>query len=160
MKYMINGDGLRVVLWLSDLKSYVNDFLFDDSVRKELFSLLKNDLCSGLTLVGGEPFSLENSNYVAELFLEVKEKFPSKTIWCYTKYNWEELIKYYSINNKFSVILDSLDVLIGGDFSFNSSFVSNYVGGSSHCIIDVKKSLAKKQEIFYIFDYDHTLGTF
>lgn len=161
VKYMVNGDGLRVVLRISDLENYVDDFLFDEKVREELFALLKNDLCNGLTLIGGEPFSLSNSKYIAKLFLEIKEKFPNKTIWCYTKYKWKELIDYRELDNNYFDIIESVDVLLDGNFNLFQPFLtSSYVGGGKHCVIDVKKSLDKKQEMFYIFDYNHTLGIF
>lgn len=93
-----NGDGLRVVLWLSgcshkckgcqNSQTWDKDsgILFDESTKEELFRELNNDYISGLTLSGGDPLNENNLNDVLNLITEVKNQFNKKTIWLYTGY--------------------------------------------------------------------------
>ena len=67
-----NGDGLRVVLWLSGCSHHCkgcqnpqtwdtnSGIKFDDNVFSELFDELEKDYISGLTLTGGDPMFENN----------------------------------------------------------------------------------------------------
>lgn len=62
-----NGDGLRVVLWLSGCSHHCNKcqnpqtwnsdsgIPFDNEAKQELFTELSKDYISGITLSGGDP---------------------------------------------------------------------------------------------------------
>lgn len=84
---MMNGSGLRVVLWLSgcshkckgcqnpqtwDAKSGIP---FDESAKEELFRELDKDYISGLTLTGGDPLFEDNLDGVLELVTEVNKRY-------------------------------------------------------------------------------------
>lgn len=84
---MNNGEGLRVVLWLSgcshkckgcqnpqtwDVNSGI---LFDESAKEELFRELDKDYISGLTLTGGDPLFEENLDGVLDLVTEVNKRY-------------------------------------------------------------------------------------
>ena len=91
---MLNGEGLRVVLWTSGCLHHChacqnaitwdpNDgLLFDENAKKEILEELEKDWCSGLTLSGGDPLYPENREEVAKLVTEIKKVFKMKTIWC------------------------------------------------------------------------------
>lgn len=76
---MNNGEGLRVVLWLSGCSHKCkgcqnpqtwdtnSGILFDESVKKELFRELDKDYISGLTLTGGDPLFKSNLDEVLDL---------------------------------------------------------------------------------------------
>ena len=101
---MLNGEGLRVVLWVSGCSHHChacqnavtwnpNDGLvFDDTAKKEIFDELQYDWCSGITLSGGDPLFLGNREEIAKLVLEIRNRFKDKTIWLYTGYTFEELL--------------------------------------------------------------------
>ncbi len=127
---MLNGDGLRVVLFVSgcghhclgcqnpetwDTKSGI---LFNDSAKEEIFTELNKDYVSGLTLSGGDPLNDSNLDDILKLVREVKAKFPERTIWVYTGYTYEEL---YADDagpdfEKRQEILAYCDVLVDGRF--------------------------------------------
>lgn len=73
---------------------------------------LKNSLLSGITFSGGEPFL-----WASPLCL-LAEKIHSlgKSVWTYTGYTIEEVIKQSSSNPDFMRLLKSTDVLIDGRF--------------------------------------------
>ena len=97
-----NGDGLRVVLWLSGCSHHCyncqnpqtwdanSGIPFDESAKEELFRELGKDYISGLTLTGGDPLFESNLDGVLDLVNEIRLSFPNKSIWLYSGYQWEE----------------------------------------------------------------------
>ena len=88
----------------------------------------------GITLSGGDPLYRKNREPVFELCKKYKEKYPDKTIWLYTGYEWDiisdlEGLKY-------------IDVLVDGKFKEDlKSFELKFRGSSNQRLIDVKKTL-------------------
>ena len=143
---MLNGDGLRVVLWVSGCDhackgcqnpqtwSVHSGIPFDEDAKKELFEELSKDYVSGITFSGGDPFHTSNRNEVLELIKEIKVKFPNKTIWVYTGYTWEHI--------KDLAIMKYIDVLVDGRFVEELADVNYpYAGSTNQKVIDVQKSL-------------------
>ena len=146
--YMLNGEGLRVVLWVSGGSHHCpacqnvitwncNDGLeFDDAAKEEIFKDLEEDWCSGITLSGGDPLFKGNRADIVSLVCEIREKYPNKSIWLYTGYTWEELLE--EDDDVIKVILNNIDVLLDGKFILRlASEAIHYVGSSNQCIIDV-----------------------
>ena len=82
-----NGDGLRVVLWLSGCSHHCyncqnpqtwdanSGIPFDESAKKELFRELDKDYISGLTLTGGDPLFESNLDGVLDLVTEINKRY-------------------------------------------------------------------------------------
>lgn len=82
-----NGEGLRVVLWLSGCSHKCkgcqnpqtwdanSGIPFDESAKEELFRELDKDYISGLTLTGGDPLFESNLDDVLDLVNEVNERY-------------------------------------------------------------------------------------
>lgn len=151
---MLNGDGLRVVLWLAGCSHHcqacqnpitwdANDgLIFDEAAKREVFAELEKSWCSGLTLSGGDPLYIGNREEVSLFVKEIKGKFPGKNIWCYTGYTWEELMKEVKEDENLKTILDNVDVLLEGRFVLSLALEKlHYVGSSNQRIIDVRSSL-------------------
>lgn len=151
---MLNGDGLRVVLWLAGCSHHcqacqnpitwdANDgLIFDEEAKREVFAELGKSWCSGLTLSGGDPLYVGNREDVSLLVSEIKSKFPDKNIWCYTGYTWEELMKQVKDDENLKIILNNVDVLLDGRFVLSLALEKlHYVGSSNQRIIDVRSSL-------------------
>ncbi len=97
---MLNGDGLRVVLWVAGCSHCCKGchnpvtwdpdggLLFDETAKKEIFDQLDKSYISGLTFSGGDPLHSANRAEVQKFAKEVKEKYPDKTIWLYTGAVW------------------------------------------------------------------------
>lgn len=160
---MLNGEGLRVVLWTSGCSHNCtacqnaitwncNDGLdFDLEAKEEIFKELEQDYCSGLTLSGGDPLFIKNREDISKLVVEVSEKFPNKTIWIYTGYTFEELLLEKNSDKYIETILNNTDVLLDGKFIIHLAQEKlHYVGSSNQCIIDVKNSLKENRKILYI----------
>ena len=93
-----NGDGLRVVLWVSGCSHHCkgcqnpqtwdtnSGVPFDESAKEEIFKELNKDYISGITLSGGDPLNEANLDGVLGLVNQIRLLFPQKTIWLYTGY--------------------------------------------------------------------------
>lgn len=103
---MNNGDGLRVVLWLSGCSHHCyncqnpqtwnpnSGIPFDESAKQEIFNELSKDYISGITFSGGDPLHENNLDEVLKLVNEIRISFPEKTIWLYTGFQWEQIMDY------------------------------------------------------------------
>lgn len=160
---MLNGDGLRVVLWTSGCSHHCqachnvitwnkDDGLeFDEDAKKEIFCELEKGWCSGLTLSGGDPLLMESREVIAQLVSEVRNKYPKKSIWCYTGFTWEQLLEQKKNDKDLEKILHNIDVLLDGKFILRLAQQElHYVGSSNQCIIDVQKSLQKDKKVLYL----------
>ena len=143
---MLNGDGLRVVLWLSGCSHCCKGchnpltwdpdggLLFDDAARDEIFEQLGLPYISGITFSGGDPLHPANVEGVRELIAQIREQFPDKTIWLYTGSLWEEI--------RMLPIVQTLDVLVDGEFIEEQKDVKLlWKGSANQRVIDVQATL-------------------
>lgn len=75
----------------------------------QLLKIVLSDEFSNVTFTGGDPF------YQAEAFTELAsaiKAFSNKTIWCYTGFTYEEILK----DETMAKLLDYIDVLVDGPF--------------------------------------------
>lgn len=115
----VNGTGLRSVLFLSgcphhckacqNVEMQSTDYGDRVSIESIWKRIEKNaPLIDGITLSGGEPFE----QAAALLPLVQKVKASGLTIWCYTGYLYEDLLK----DADQSKLLAYIDVLVDGPF--------------------------------------------
>lgn len=149
---MLNGEGIRVVLWLSGCehrcKGCQNPLTwnpdggidFDVKAREEIFTALKQKHISGITFSGGDPLHHANRGKVFCLLKDIKQQFPSKTIWIYTGYTWEEIQ-----SNKFLPhIVKYADVLVDGRFNEKLADMNyHWAGSTNQRVIDIQETLKK-----------------
>lgn len=151
---MLNGDGLRVVLWVAGCSHCcrechnpvtwdVNGGLpFTVEEKQEIFRELNKDYISGITFSGGDPLHSANIMDVTELAKEIREKYPKKTIWLYTGALWEEVCK--------EEIVRYLDVLVDGEFEADKKDVTlHWKGSSNQRVIDVPATLKAGDVVLY-----------
>lgn len=126
---MLNGDGLRVVLWVAGCDHHCpgcqnpithdqnGGILFDEAAKAEIFKELSMDYCAGITFSGGDPFYQANIKTVLVLAKEIREKFPDKNIWSYTGYTLDEIMRDDSCyGNDRRLFASQLDVLVDGRY--------------------------------------------
>ena len=154
---MVNGDGLRVVLWVAGCdhccdgchNSYTWDknsgLKFDDKAKQEIFAELEKDWVSGITFSGGDPLLCDNRETVTNFIGEIAEKYPNKTIWLYTGFTWEEINTLPNI--------DKIDVLVDGEFVRKLKVPKlKWKGSSNQRVIDVKQTLNKGYIVLHTTD--------
>ncbi|BCK01841.1 anaerobic ribonucleoside-triphosphate reductase activating protein [Anaerocolumna chitinilytica] len=145
---MLNGTGLRVVLWVAGCNhgckgcqnpvtwDICGGLPFDEAAKEEIFAELRKPYIEGITFSGGDPLHPENRKDVEKLITEISLKFPNKNIWLYTGFSWDEV--------KYLPLMDKLDILVDGRFIEALKDTKLYWRGSSNQkVINVKESLAK-----------------
>ena len=143
---MLNGDGLRVVLWVAGCEHHCKGcqnpitwdpeggIEFDENAMNEIFRELEKPHISGITFSGGDPLHPNNRNQVLHLATIAKNLY-GKTVWLYTGYDWEQIHRMPGIEN--------IDVIVDGKFKQDLADTSYpWAGSTNQRIIDVKKSLA------------------
>ncbi len=159
---MLNGDGLRVVLWVAgcshccpgcqnpitwDPNGGLN---FDEAARAEIFDQLDKPYISGITFSGGDPLHSANRLDVRALMAEIKEKYPNKTIWLYTGDVWENVWQY--------PLMKYVDVLVDGEYKQELRDVTlMWKGSKNQRVVDVQASLKKTDPtvpVLHCPDYD------
>ena len=151
---MLNGDGLRVVLWVAGCThrceqcqnpitwDIAGGIPFDDAAHNEIMMELGKDYISGITFSGGDPLHPDNREEIAELIREIRNRFPQKTIWLYTGFEWDEIKNLPSVAD--------VDVLVDGPFQIDKLDVKlHWRGSSNQRVINVKETLRLGQLVLW-----------
>ncbi len=152
---MLNGDGMRVVLWVAGCEhkcpecqnpvtwDICGGLEFDEAAKAELFEELEHDYISGVTLSGGDPMHTKNRGDIEKLVDEISEKFPDKTIWMYTGYEWQDI--------KDLPLMQKIDVLVDGRYIKEQRDVNlPWRGSANQKVIDVKRSLELGKIVLWV----------
>ena len=158
-----NGPGVRVSLFVSGCTHHCKgcfnseawDFNygkpFETQAEEEIFSALSPDYIEGFSLLGGEPFEPQNQEALLPFLRRLKEKFPNKSIWCYSGYSFEDIIAG-NVGDKLTAVsmLSLIDILIDGEFIEEQKDLHlRFRGSANQRIIDVKKSLRADKIVFW-----------
>lgn len=151
---MLNGDGLRVVLWVAgcshgckgchnpvtwDVKGGIP---FNEEAKAEVFAELEKPYISGITFSGGDPLHEANRADTGALIREIKKTFPEKTIWVYTGYEWEDI--------KDLPYIQDADVVVDGRFLEELKDPAlHWKGSENQRVIDVKRTMEKDEIVLH-----------
>lgn len=151
-----NGPGVRISLFVSGCphhcKGCFNEITWDFNYGKPytqdtinyILELLKPDYIRGITFLGGEPMAPANQYEVLNTMHQIKEHFPSKDIWLYTGYLFDnDIMEKMSNTLPYTKELVSyIDVLVDGPFIEDKKNLNlQFRGSENQRIIDVKKTL-------------------
>ena len=156
---MKNGDGMRVVLWVSGCnhacKNCQNPQTWDPTsgipfVKEsvdEILDAMKYDYISGLTITGGDPLFPTNREDIYNLLRIINKNYPDKTIWMYTGYTLKEIINTFQDYEK-DILEKYVDVLVDGPFMEAYKDVSYpWAGSTNQKVIDLKKTFERIRDI-------------
>ena len=164
-----NGVGIGCVLWVSGCNCHCFnchnqstwDFnagqLFTEESMQEILQEISKPYISRLTLSGGHPLDPRNIDEVYRITKRVRQAYPSKSIWLYTGYTWEQIIEKDKIYEDHEVnspspldVVKLCDVLVDGAYVDELRDISlAFRGSSNQRIIDVQKSLAENKVILW-----------
>ena len=159
-----NGPGVRVSLFVSGcthrcpgcFNEVAWDFGYGDPFTQDtidsILGMLKPSYIRGLTLLGGEPFEPENQKGLLPLLRQVRENYPSKSIWAYSGYLFEKDILSGRLGDEAVTkeILQYLDVLVDGPFvEAKKNLGLRFRGSENQRLIDVKKSLESGETVLW-----------
>ena len=155
-----NGVGVRVSLFVSGCNHHCKECFnqeawdfnygeeFTDNEMNKIIDMLKPDYIKGLTLLGGEPMELVNQKGILPLVKKIKELYPNKTIWCYSGFTFEQIMKMMEEWETTRELVKYFDVLVDGKFMIEKKDVSiKFRGSSNQRLIDLPKSLEKKEVV-------------
>ena len=150
-----NGKGVRVSIFVQgctfNCKNCFNpethDFAggkeFTDDTINRVLELCANENIEGLSILGAEPMHPTNIEGVSLLAKKFKEKFPQKTLWAWTGYNFENYLKDKEI-------VKYLDVLVDGQYVDElHDFRLKWRGSSNQRVIDIPKTLKKGEIVLF-----------
>lgn len=158
-----NGTGVRVSLFVSGCTHHCPecfnevawDFHYGEEFSQETIDYILNALkpthIKGLSLLGGEPMEPSNQQGLLPLLKQMYEMYPSKDVWCYTGYLFEDLQKGGKVHTDITdELLNYIDILVDGPFILAQKNIRlKFRGSNNQRIIDVKKTLAEKTIILW-----------
>ncbi|MBR4455610.1 MAG: anaerobic ribonucleoside-triphosphate reductase activating protein [Solobacterium sp.] len=156
-KYDIaNGEGVRLTLFVSGCTNHCKgcfqpqtwDFSYGEPYTEETEAALLKDLAdvniSGLTLLGGEPFEIENQRVLVGLLRKAKALFPEKNVWCYTGFVYDRDLaeggkRYCEVTDE---MLSLIDVLVDGPFQEAEKDIRlAFRGSRNQRVLDLKQTI-------------------
>ena len=159
-----NGEGVRVSLFVSGCRNHCKDCFqpetwdfcygrpFTEETEREIYAELDKPYVGGLSLLGGDPFEPENQRALLPMLRRIREKYPQKSIWCYTGYDFEldlltGRVGDWSVTQEF---LSYLSVLVDGPFVLKEKDITlRFRGSRNQRVIDVPKSLITDQVVWW-----------
>ena len=148
-----NGNGVRVTLWVSGCthkcKGCHNSWTWNynqgkifaedsDEILNKLSNWLSRDYVDGLTISGGDPLDQDKNTLfeLKQIINWVKMNFPTKTIWIYTGYTYEELNEYQL------AVVEGIDVLVDGPYKEELRDIAHcpFRGSTNQRIIYIKNN--------------------
>ncbi len=112
-----------------------------------------------------DPLHENNLDEVLNLIQEIREKFPEKTIWLYTGYEWSKIMNTIIMQPVFSCkdlekriefhlqrqnIIKLCDIVVDGEYIDEQNDVTlKWRGSKNQQVIDVKQSLAQNKIVLY-----------
>ena len=149
-----NGPGVRVSIFFQGCSFHCKNCFnpetwdfdkgieFTDETIDEIIKISEADYITGLSMLGGEPMHPNNIKGTIKLAKRFKETYPNKTIWAWSGFLMENICD--------KEILNYLDVLVDGQFVDELRNPKlDWRGSSNQRVIDVKKSLKKKDIVLY-----------
>ena len=167
---MLNGDGLRVVLWLSGCSHNCykcqnpqthdpnSGILFDEKAEEELFRELSKDYISGLTLTGGDPLHENNLDGVLHLVDRFRLSFTNKNIWLYSGYDYQKVMRQlpnlatkenYNMYKRQQIIKQCTVMVDGRYIDSQRNPSKKWAGSNNQHVIDIQQSLQKGEIVLW-----------
>lgn len=149
-----NGPGTRVSLFVSGCRHHCRNCFnaeawdfnagepFTEEVQDRIIEACRPSHIHGLSVLGGEPLDPLNQEAVARFLCKFIMKLPSKTVWVWTGYTYEELMQEPLKTSYSNSILLASDVLVDGEYVESLHDVSlRFKGSSNQRIIDLRRTM-------------------
>ena len=150
-----NGPGIRVSIFMQGCEFHCKNCFnsetwdfnggkeFNDDTIEEVLDLCKQSHVKGLSILGGEPLHPKNIEGTTKLAKSFKEEFPEKTLWVWSGFKFDEVLK-----NK--EIMKYVDVLVDGQYiDEQHNPTLKWKGSANQRVIDVQKSLKENDIVLF-----------
>lgn len=166
-----NGEGIGVSIFVqgcdfhckncfnSETWEFSKGQEWNDKTKNQFLKLIEKPFIQRVSILGGEPLHPKNVQNVLKIVDEIRVSYPTKNIWLYTGYTWEQIMHpiISDINSKQLKILQirkelvsKCDVLIDGRYVDELRDVSlHWRGSSNQRVINVQETLKQKQIVLW-----------
>lgn len=171
-----NGEGIGVSLFVqgcdfhckncfnSETWEFSKGQEWNDKTKNQFLKLIEKPFIQRVSILGGEPLHPKNVQNVLKIVDEIRVSYPTKNIWLYTGYTWEEIwikdkvktgdkikdMRQKAIKNLRREVVSKCDVLIDGRYVDELRDVSlHWRGSSNQRVINVQETLKQKQIVLW-----------
>lgn len=166
-----NGEGIGVSLFVqgcdfhckncfnSETWEFSKGQEWNDKTKNQFLKLIETPFIQRVSILGGEPLHPKNVQNVLKIVDEIRVSYPTKNIWLYTGYTWEQIMHpvITDINSEQLKMLqmrkelvNKCDVLIDGRYIDELRDVSlHWRGSSNQRVINVQETLKQNQIVLW-----------
>lgn len=165
-----NGEGVGVSLFVqgcpfhcfgcfnSDTWDFNGGKEWTKEIKDKFLKLIDRPYIKRVSFLGGECLAEQNLDEILSLIQEIRNSFPTKTIWLYTGYSYSEIFRGESscisqegLNNfKRRKIIKLCDVLVDGEYiDEQKDLTLKWRGSRNQHVIDIKQTLAQNKMVLY-----------
>ena len=166
-----NGEGIGVSLFVqgcdfhckncfnSETWEFSKGQEWNDKTKNQFLKLIEKPFIQRVSILGGEPLHPKNVQNVLKIVDEIRVSYPTKNIWLYTGYTWEQIMHpvITDINSEQLKMLQmrkelvsKCDVLIDGRYVDELRDVSlHWRGSSNQRVINVQETLKQDQIVLW-----------
>lgn len=166
-----NGEGIGVSLFVqgcdfhckncfnSETWEFSKGQEWNDKTKNQFLKLIEKPFIQRVSILGGEPLHPKNVQNVLKIVDEIRVSYPTKNIWLYTGYTWEQIMHpvITDINSEQLKMLQmrkelvsKCNVLIDGRYVDELRDISlHWRGSSNQRVINVQETLKQKQIVLW-----------
>lgn len=166
-----NGEGIGVSLFVqgcdfhckncfnSETWEFSKGHEWNDKTKNQFLKLIEKPFIQRISILGGEPLHPKNVQNVLKIVDEIRVSYPTKNIWLYTGYTWEQIMHpvITDINSEQLKMLQmrkelvsKCDVLIDGRYVDELRDISlHWRGSSNQRVINVQETLKQNQIVLW-----------
>lgn len=160
-----NGEGVGISLFTQgcffhcdncfnkETWDYDDGKLWTKETENNFLQLAERPYIKRISILGGEPLSAQNLSELHSLISRIRISLPSKTIWLYTGFEWEQIfypLEQSDIATLREEIVKKCDVVVDGLFDNSLRDITlKFKGSSNQRVIDVKETVANNEVTIY-----------
>lgn len=158
-----NGENIGVSLFVQGCHFHCNNcfnsetwdfeggYSWTEKATKDFLNLINRSYIKRVSILGGEPLTSRNVEEIFHLISTIRNLFPTKTIWLYTGFTWEQIMNPTNSDDILrKEIVSQCDVVVDGEYIDELRDITlEWRGSSNQRVIDVKKSIEKGEVVLW-----------
>lgn len=166
-----NGEGIGVSLFVqgcdfhckncfnSETWNFSKGQEWNEKTKNQFLKLVEKPFIQRVSILGGEPLHPKNVQNVLKIVDEIRVSYPTKNIWLYTGYTWEQIMypviadinsEQLKVLQMRKELISKCDVLIDGRYVDELRDVSlHWRGSSNQRVINVQETLKQNQIVLW-----------
>ncbi len=158
-----NGENIGVSLFVQGCHFHCNNcfnsetwdfeggYSWTEKSIKDFLNLINRSYIKRVSILGGEPLTSRNIEEIFQLISTIRNLFPTKTIWLYTGFTWEQIMNPTNSDDILrKEIVSQCDVVVDGEYIDELRDITlKWRGSSNQRVIDVKKSIEKGEVVLW-----------